>query len=511
MECGTCMWWAGLAARLARAGAGLAGQNASGEDAMRELQGAEAKMARDNKRLTKDNERLAKTNKRLNAKKNGIRTVPDKNRTSTGNVGGPRGTRPNRNTRPKRIDRKETVDIAKCSEGRRLSEKVTARYTRYAEVMHVWWENVEYTVNRRWCKECHRQVTAKIPGVAKHARVSANYAAAASAAHMGGLSHGMAADYCTDVLKRKASRSWSYRNKISTARRLKPEYHTIRREILDEPYLACDGPWQNIMGQNGGKVLVARGENTCLAEVAWSANKEAVKKMLPRYAGVVGQDSNTIWLPTGGDHQLCMQHQRRLSKKDLLHRNLEAAVKKFLEGLRRLDYLHHMYDEIGDPHARIVAAGRLEKTRSELLNAEYEDDGEGSITKRKKRHRREGYFMTTHMYKKRDGVAADSNGVARVNRRFAAVRGDGGGNRTQNGMDANSILFTIYATDWINGNSFFDHPVRSASGDGQRAGPPNHSGRRRRATGHARLPGSGGGGRRASKSETVTHHSIYNE
>ena len=304
-----------------------------------------------------------------------------------------------------------------------------------------------------------------MPGVAKYAQVSPNYAEA-SAAHTGGFSHGITADYCTDVLKRKMSRSWSYRNKISTARRLKPEYHTIRREILDESYLACDELWQNIIGQNDGKVLVARGENMCLAEVVWSADKEAVKKMLPGYAGVAGQDSNMIWLHTGGDHQLCMQQQRRLSKRDLLYRNLEAAVEKFLEDLRRLDYLHHVYDKIEAPHVRIVAARCLEKTRSGLLNAEYEDDGEGSIAKRKKRHRREGYFMTTHMYKKRQGVAADSNGVERVNRRFVAVRSDGGENRTQKGMDVNSIIFTIYATDWINGNSFFDHLVTSASGDG---------------------------------------------
>ena len=61
----------------------------------------------------------------------------------------------------------------------------------------------------------------------------------------------------------------------------------------------------------------------------------------------------------------------------------------------------------------------------------------------------------------------DNNGVERVNRRFVAVRNDSGGNRTQKGMDANSILLSIFATDWINGNSFFDHLVKSlASGDG---------------------------------------------
>ena len=225
--------------------------------------------------------------------------------------------------------------------------------------------------------------------------------------------------------------------------------------------------------------MVARGENTRPAGVAWSADREAVKKTLPGYAGAVGRYSNATWLHTGGDRQLRMRHRRRLSKTDL--RNLKGDPKKFVTALRRLDYLHHMYDEIEDPRVGIAAAGRLEKTRSELLNAEYGDGGEGAIDKRRKRRPREGHSTTARMYEKPKGVAADNNGAERANQRFAAVRGDGGGNRTQKGMDANSTVFPIYATDWINGDSFFDHLVRSASGDGQRAGPPNHSGRRRRA------------------------------
>ena len=60
--------------------------------------------------------------------------------------------------------------------------------------------------------------------------------------------------------------------------------------------------------------MVVRGGRLCLAVVV-SANIKAVKEMLPNYKGTVGQDS--IWLHTGGDHQMCMQHQRRLSKKEL--------------------------------------------------------------------------------------------------------------------------------------------------------------------------------------------------
>ena len=132
-----------------------------------------------------------------------------------------------------------------------------------------------------------------------------------------------------------------------------------------------------------------------------------------------------------------------------------------------LEHKHYRYYKIEDKHTREVASRCLEKERSELLNAEYQDDEDHTIATFKKRHVREGWFLTTDMYQKETrGVAPDNNGVERVNRRFVAVRNDRGGNRTQKGMDANSILFTAMATDWINGRLFFDHLVSSASGDG---------------------------------------------
>ena len=43
-----------------------------------------------------------------------------------------------------------------------------------------------------------------------------------------------------------------------------------------------------------------------------------------------------------------------------------------------------------------------------------------------------------------------------------------GGNRTENGMKANSILFTIKLADKINGRSFYDRMIRAASASGDR-------------------------------------------
>ena len=247
--------------------------------------------------------------------------------------------------------------------------------------------------------------------MSKNARVSDNYSALATWMHLNGLSHGKVTEFLEDVAKDKTSRTWSYRNKIKISRTLEPEYNAMKKDILKEPYLACDEVWWKIPGENGGKVMVARGEKICLAKVVWSANIEEVKKMLPEYKGTVGQDSNTMWFHTGDDHQMCEQHQRRLSKKDLLHRDLKGDSLVFLTALYHLDAMSHVYAKIEDPHTKMVAARCMEKERSKLLNGEYQDDEDGTIAKRVKRHRREGRYMTAHMYQEDvPQIATASNG-----------------------------------------------------------------------------------------------------
>ena len=64
------------------------------------------------------------------------------------------------------------------------------------------------------------------------------------------------------------------------------------------------------------------------------------------------------------------------------------------------------------------------------------------------------------------GAPPDNNLVERSNRRVVAARSDGGGNRSEKGMGANSILFTNMITDWLAGKSIFDRMVLAASGYG---------------------------------------------
>lgn len=414
--------------------------------------------------LTDENKKLSAANKKLNAKRNGIKTVTVQDRKSTGKRGRAKGCTPTVCTRPKKIDRTETIDCTRCPHcNNAVSKNVMGRYDRVVVMKYVYTETVKFDIMRRYCRVCDKNVSRKPPGVEPYARTSSNLGAAVVTLNMHGLSHGKAAKFSTDVFKTKISRSWSHRNKMRVARRLTPERDEIKRKIQKEPCLNCDEFYWPV-GKKNGMVMGTLGRDKCLMEVVESADIKAVKKMLPDYKGTVIHDSKTIWLHTGKEHQMCMWHQRRIPKTDLKYKNPKNDVKEFLDEIYRLNAKHYPLNKISDMHTRIVAARCLEKERSCIMNHDWTDDEIGTIARYRKRHYREGFHMTTHMYK--PYIPPDNNNIERVNRQFVATRSDGGGNRSPKGMEANSVLFTIWATDWINGVSFFDHVMRASSGDG---------------------------------------------
>ena len=403
-----------------------------------------------------------KTIKELSARANGIRIVPASEPKETGEPrrrGRPPGQPATINKRPEHIDRTETVDLEQCPNGRdhELSEKVTDEYERTATIWHVTSETVLYTVRRRYCRTCKRQVSAPIPGVNRYARTSSNVSAAGTTLNMSGLSHGKVAGFISDISNGMVSRSWSYRNKTSTARRLEPAYDGIRRTILDEPYLQCDEFVWPVPGEGSklknGYALVARGSEACMVEVSKDRAIDTLEEFLPEYEGVVGQDSYPGWLHIGKLRQMCIIHQKRLPKKDLKYSNPQGDVRTFLERLSGLCSRYMDADAIRDPHARRVAAICLDRMMSDLMHGDWQDDGDRTINRYKKRWRREGLFMSTFLHV--DGIDSNNNGVERINRGFVSIRSDGGGNRSEEGMRVNSILFTICATCRVQKKSFY--------------------------------------------------------
>ena len=237
--------------------------------------------------LQQDNKRYAEINRDLNVRAEGIRTVPVNEKVSSGKRGRPKGQKPSITMRPTDIDRKETVDCSVCPGcGSDRLSGITDQYTKVVEHMKVTWETVEHKINRRYCGNCKKQVSAKVPDAAPHARTSANYDALLAHFNVNGLSHGKIANTSCDVLKRSISPSGSYRSKIRTSRALEPDHASIKKKIMEEPVLNCDElvtAWQDKGGGNncagqgclpdgGGKIQRHHNSDESSATIRWHCN-----------------------------------------------------------------------------------------------------------------------------------------------------------------------------------------------------------------------------------------------
>ncbi len=227
-----------------------------------------------------------------------------------------------------------------------------------------------------------------------------------------GLSHARAAEFGSDAWGHKISRPSAYRGQ---ARAHGTERDSVRKRVLEAPHLNAEFHWP--LGGKRGYGIVALAKDACLVEVTGSRDIKTLCHTLPDYGGTITQDSYAGWLHVGS----CLPDVRVASGTPGAKGPLSWRDPGLVCG---------------------VAAARAEP---------FADDGHGTIARHKKRNPREGYFMTTCLHV--DGIEPDNNAVERVNRRFVAIRSDGGGNRSQKGMDANSILFTLLATDRINANN----------------------------------------------------------
>ena len=416
--------------------------------------------------LQQDNKRYAELNSDLNVRAQGIHTVTVTEKVSSGRRGRPKGQKPSITMRPVNIDRAETVDCSVCPDcGDDNLSGVTDQYSRVVEHMKITWEVVQYDLKRRYCRNCKKQVTAKVPDVMPYARTSANYDAFSTYLNVNGLSHGKIANTSCDVLKYNTSSSSSYRTKIRTSKALEPDHASIRKKIMEEPVLNCDELWWPL-GKTKGVVITALGRDSCLMEVAKSRDIPTLMNLLPQYDGIVIQDSYAGWMHIGSNRQMCLAHQIRIAKSDLKYKKLNSETGNFLKDLGAILKRLYSADKIKDVEERLMAADSFDAQLGDLMNQEYKDDAECNIARYQKRHKREKDFMTTFLRQK--GVPPDNNSCERANRVVVCVRGDGGGNRTEKGMRANSILFTIKLTDKTNGRNFYDHMMHAASASGDR-------------------------------------------
>lgn len=85
---------------------------------------------------------------------------------------------------------------------------------------------------------------------------------------------------------------------------------------------------------------------------------EALKEFLLGY-GTILNDAFAAWLYIGSDHQMCMVHQIRISKRCLMYQNPQNDVPEFLNKMIHLLQQYIRGVKIKDLHAKRVVTNCL--------------------------------------------------------------------------------------------------------------------------------------------------------
>ena len=343
--------------------------------------------------LEGDNKRHIEANRKLSARANGISMPSSKKKTNPGKAGRPKGQKATINKRPDKVDCTEIIDFDRCPGcgGENISENPTGEYDRIVKKLDLIVKTIKYVTVRRWCRDCKKQVSARPPGTAPHARYGANVGAVLNFLNMSGLSHARSAEFAGDALGTPVSCSSAYRNKISRALQMAPERDAVRKKILKEPHLGADEFHWPLEGGKRGYGVVMLGKRSCLVDIVDSRKTGTIKDVLPGYEGIITQDSYPAWLHVGSARQMCVVHQERLVQKDL-EWNPGGDVTEFLAGLSAVHKKIYRAWRVKDPHSRAVAADCIDSELAGLFAAPYQDDRHGTIAKYRKRRYREGYY-----------------------------------------------------------------------------------------------------------------------
>lgn len=140
-----------------------------------------------------------------------------------------------RNERLTEVDRKETLSLKKCPKcgGRVHKENAPARKRTVIIVELPKIQNVEYSIPRYWCGNCHTEVQPKVPNSLPNSKYDLTVALLISTMYVGmNMSYEKIAEFL-HILGLRISKAASYNIQLSLKRYLGDDYEELKKRILD--------------------------------------------------------------------------------------------------------------------------------------------------------------------------------------------------------------------------------------------------------------------------------------
>jgi transposase len=260
-----------------------------------------------------------------------------------------------------------------------------------------------------------------------------------------GLSHGKIQRLMKALFDIQLSRSGSVQAMMRAARRCEPIYQRIVRAMSRQKAVTPDETGWRVGGRLAWLHAFAAERTTCYVIDRRRGVEVAQRVLGSDYGGALIHDGwapyDRFWLAT---HQQCLAHLLRrcvemieVAKAGAVRfpRQVKALLQEALRlrDRRRLGQISH--------HGLTVVRGRLEKRRDRLLRWTRTDDANERLAKHLCRHRDQ---LFTFLY--RPGLDATNYRGEQAIRPAVVNRKVWGGNRTEAGAAAQSILMSVLRT-----------------------------------------------------------------
>lgn len=406
-------------------------------------------LEQENKKLHKEIAELKDTASALAARN--IKAKPNKPKT-TQKKNSSKHHRKSRN-RPEHIDDTITVDQKECNVcGTKLSNP-TDSYTRIVEdVIPTKAIATQYTIIRRYCKNCKKQISGNIHTALPNERFGIRLMVLIISLKTIGLSYGKISHLLQMLYSLHITDSTINHAVSITAQAFGSRYHAMIAELKNELNIHGDETSWRVNGVNYW-LWAFVSKWTVIYEIDKSRGASVPKRILDGYNGNITSDSWSAWNHVGKTHQRCHIHYIREINDTLQYKNPGPEFILFASNLERIIYDSHDVAKIKSKSKRICAKKNLERRISYIISKIYTEKNCIRFVKRLRRERKMLFtFLIT-------GTDSHNNAAERAIRPNVIIRKITNGHRTIHGADSHKILMSVKETCRLRGLNFHDYSL----------------------------------------------------
>lgn len=359
--------------------------------------------------------------------------------------------------RPEHIDARVTIDQETCSICGKstLSAKPTDSYTHtVTDIVPARPVVTEYTVNRRYCSTCRKQVSPPVPGVLPNEVFGLRLMLLIVSLKLLGLSYEKISGHFQLLFNLNITDAAINHAVMKVAEAFGPRYNQLVDDLQKEKNVHGDETIWPVNGKNHW-LWAFVGRWTVIYEVDQSRGKGVPARVLSGYAGTVTSDSWPAWNHVGSSHQKCLVHYLREIEETIRYKNPGKEFHPFGKRLRRILKGAIRSDKYRRAKDRLKSKARLEQRIEVLISARYKERNCLRLVKRLKREK--GMLFT---FLENEECDWNNNAAERAIRPSVVVRKVTYGNRSITGAKAHAVLMSIKETCRLRGENFHDYAMK---------------------------------------------------